>query len=142
MLDASDDKKKLERVIAEMPIIHQEKVHSMYKEKKIRDGEIFQIIHKGFWKAGIFVKGKLCTVDYDEGLFAPQRLAVLRRRGVAKLLDIAETKWIPTARYPWIPQRYVNVESGKSLYAAKANEGQFDDARHDTNVIDPEFHAN
>lgn len=145
LLDASDDKLYLEKIISALPKYTEDQATEANKNGKLNDGECFlfrnEPINAHHWKAGVFVKGKLIFVDYDEGVYDRKRFEILKRKGIARLLHIADTKWVPTAQMPYLPQRYQNIESGKVLYTAEAIEGELEDARHDNAVIDPEFHA-
>lgn len=151
MLDASDDKDQLDQIISALPKYTKEEALELNKAGTLLDGTIFQIDDSGIerdneakgehWMAGVFVQGIMPLVDYDLGLFSDSRMKVLKRKGVVKLMEIAETKWIPTSKYPWVPQRYVNIESGKKLYTKESIKNELEEATNEHEVIDPNFHA-
>ncbi len=140
MLDALDDKQQLNKIIHDMPVYDLESIAiEANKNGNLPDGQCFLIADENGWKAAIFVKGKMPYVFYEKGVHDPARLEILKRKGVARLLHIADTKWIPTASMPYLPQRYENVETGKVLFTAEAVESELEDARNDNEVIDEEL---
>lgn len=147
MLDASDssDRKQLEKIIKTMERYPDAEVLKLKKagpkREKIKNGEVFQCEIKDGWKAGVFVSDKLFTVTYRVGVHTKKRIEQLKFRGVARLLDIAKRGWAPVAQRSWLPQKYVNVKTGKALYTSKATEAELEDARRETADVDPGYHA-
>lgn len=154
LLDASDDKQQLDKIIHNLPKYAEEHVMELYKNGKIKDCAPFLITKnnehtyivteqgdaKGeHWRAGIFIKGKMPFVDYDLGIHGAKRLEHLKRSAVAHLMHIAETKWIPLARSASMPQRWQHVESGKILYSKSSVEKELEDAKNDSMQVQEDF---
>lgn len=137
LLDDSADKDQLDKIVATLPKYPNDQVQKLYADGTIKDGELFECtgVDK-HWKAGVFVKGKLCTATHPlspVGRATP--LPKQKRKTVARLMNIAETGWIPTAKGIGMPQKFVNVQSGKALYTAKSIDQTVDKARHDAPKI-------
>ena len=139
-LDASVDRKHLEKLIKEIPKFPSSKLFELYKSKKIKDCSVFEVTdneNEDTWKAGMFMNGKLLSGNFLVSRKVG-RANYLKRKIVAKLLEISQTKWVPTAEGPWLPQRYQNIESDKVLFTAVSKETELENARHDTpKMFDP-----
>jgi hypothetical protein len=142
MLDANEDRAYLEKVISELiSYPTADKSEEDYRNGKLKDGTLFLVTEQEkHWICAVWVKGKLPFVHYDQLLYSPSRFAVLKRKGVARLLEISQTGWIPTAKMSYLPQRFEHVESGKVLFTSGTIKGSdLDEARDESPVIDPNY---
>lgn len=150
MLDALDDEKHIEQILEKLPKYRASEAQELNKKGELADGVVFQIDDSDkvktkeeegeHWVLGVFINGKMPYVNYDLGLFTEKRLEQLKRKAIASLLNMAESKWIPTAKYPWMPQKYINADNGKALFTPDTTKNTLEDAVHDNEVIDTEFH--
>lgn len=135
LLDASDDREKLEQALAQLPVHPDAEARKLFEAKKIKEGEIFVCDGvENFWKVGVFIATKLIVVKLP--LNKGRRLPYLQRKAVARLLEIAETGYVPTALMSFMPQKFVSLRGGSTLYAPSTKKKTIEESREDKRVYD------
>ena len=98
----------------------------LYDEGKLTNGQLFTIkgaeTRKGkVWLAAVFMNGKMIYVNYN---LKDARLNILKKKGIAHLLDIVKRQWVDTRQAPWLPPRVQSLDNPDDvIHGANSSQG-------------------